>query len=188
MPLVFWFAVVAFNTVIIFRFSRYVHRDAETLRDCYQMLCVADGLASIPANSAPIPQFMRLAKEAPRCATARKALRLFCVSRGELAQSLWLWLNLAFLVELITYVRTIDQFVRIRADLVSAFELVGSLDAAVAVASYLQQCPDHCRPAVSNGPLIEVAEGHHPLLAEPVKNSIRLDGRSALITGSNMAG
>jgi DNA mismatch repair ATPase MutS len=62
------------------------------------------------------------------------------------------------------------------------------MDAAVAVASYLEQCPDHCRPDVHDGAMIAIDEGHHPLLTNPVKNSIRLDSRSALVAGSNMAG
>ena len=188
LPLAFWLVLVALNTVVIFRVSPTLHRDAETLKDCYQLLRVADGLASLQPSSPSLAWFKRLAEEAPRRAAARKALRWFCISRGVLAQSLYLWLNLAFLLELIAYVRTIDRFVRIRADLASSFELVGSLDAAVALASHLEHCPDHCRPTVADGPLIEIEEGHHPLLAKPVKNSILLDGRSALITGSNMAG
>jgi DNA mismatch repair ATPase MutS len=36
--------------------------------------------------------------------------------------------------------------------------------------------------------LIDIQAGCHPLLATPVRNSLRLDDRSALVTGSNMAG
>jgi hypothetical protein len=187
-PLGFWFAVVAINIVIIVRVSPYLHRETEMLRDCYQLLQVADGLASIQPASPSLPQFRQLAKETPQRATARKALRWLRIPGGDLAQSLYFWLNLAFLAELIAYVRAVDGFTRVRPQLASAFELVGSLDAAVALASHLEQCPDHCQAAVSDSPLIEIEAGHHPLLAEPVKNSIRLDGRSALITGSNMAG
>jgi DNA mismatch repair ATPase MutS len=110
------------------------------------------------------------------------------MSRGALVQSLYLWLNLAFLVELMAYVRTIDRFLRVRPQLASAFESVGSLDAAVAVASYLEWRPDHCQPEISDARAIAIEDGHHPLIDAPVKNSIRLDERSALITGSNMAG
>ncbi len=187
-PWVVLLGVIAANAVIILRFSRHVNRDADMLRSCYALLRVADGLASLRATAPSLAQLDRLAEEAPRRAAARKALRFFCTARGEWAQSVFLWLNLAFLLELISYVRTLDRFVRIRADVAAAFESVGALDAAVALASHLERCPGHCPPTVADGSSIEIQDGYHPLIAAPVKASIRLDGRSALITGSNMAG
>jgi DNA mismatch repair ATPase MutS len=187
-PIWLWFAVVAINTVIILRVSPYVHRDAETLRACHQLLRVADGLSTFERRLPSVQQLQRLVAEAPRRAAARKALRLPSMPRGALAESLYLWLNLAFLVELIAYAWTIDRFLHVRAHLASAFESVGSLDAAVAVASYLEWRPDHCQPELSDARVIAIEEGHHPLLDAPVKNSIRLAERSALVTGSNMAG
>ena len=67
LPLGFWFAIVAFNTVVVFRVSPYLHRDAETLEFCYALLRVADGLASIQPNSASLPQFKRLARGVAAC-------------------------------------------------------------------------------------------------------------------------
>lgn len=187
-PIWLWLTMVGINTVTIFRVSPYIHRDAETFRSCYQLLRVADGLGSLARRLPSLPQLQRLVEDAPRRAAAKKALRWFSMSRGALAQSLYLWLNLAFLAELLAYVRTIDRFLGVRAHLASVFESVGSLDAAVAVASYLEWRPDHCQPEISTARVIAIEDGHHPLLDAPVKNSIRLGERSALITGSNMAG
>lgn len=101
---------------------------------------------------------------------------------------LTVWLNLAFLAELVAYVRTIGRIDGVRADLASTFAQLGSLDAAIAVASYLEGHPDHCTPTLGEGRTLELVDGQHPLIARPVRNSIHLDGRSALVTGSNMAG
>lgn len=188
LPFGLWLAVVAVNAVVIARTSMHLHRDTEALKGCHQLLHVADRLASINADSAPLPQLDCLVTERPLRARAKKALRLFSLSRGPITQSLYLWLNLAFLAELLAYVRTIDRFARVRNELGSTFGLVGSLDATIAIASYLVHQPDHCQPVVSDAALIEIEDGYHPLLAQPVNNSIRLEGRSALVTGSNMAG
>nr|WP_225561933.1 hypothetical protein [Rhodanobacter sp. DHB23] len=48
--------------------------------------------------------------------------------------------------------------------------------------------PRHCQPELAATPTLEIIEGSHPLLPGGVRNSIRLDGSSALVTGSNMAG
>jgi hypothetical protein len=185
----FWLAIVAGNAVIIRLVSPQFHRDAEALKACARMLRVADGLTSISTASQPIPALTQLAEAAPQRAKVRNAIRWFAIPQdSELLASLSMWLNFAFLVELLTYIRAIERFVRFRAVLASTYELVGSLDAAIAIASFLERCPEHCQPIVSDGSLIDIENGWHPLLARPVENSIRLDGRSALIAGSNMAG
>jgi DNA mismatch repair ATPase MutS len=184
-----WLVIVAINVIVILRVSRHVNRDAEPLKACARMLGVAERLSAIETTSERIPALARLVQQAPRRAEARKAIRWFSRHQtNELAASVVLWLNFGFLLELLSYIHAANKVARFRADLASTYELVGSLDAAIAIASFLERCPEHCSPEVSNGALIDIEDGWHPLLGRPVKNSIRLDGQSALITGSNMAG
>ncbi len=184
-----WLAIVAINVIVVLRVSRHVNRDAEALKDCARMLGVAERLSAIETGSERIPALARLVEQAPRRAEARKAIRWFSGHQtNELAASLVLWLNLGFLLELLSYIHAANRFARFRADLAATYELVGCLDAAIAVASFLERCPEHCQPAIADSALIDIEDGWHPLLDRPVKNSIRLDGQSALITGSNMAG
>ena len=185
-PLVLWIALVIVNFGIFIRTSRALVHDNRQLEDCYRLLRVADRLAKIPSSSQS--QLLKLVEESPLRATARGKLRWFALSQGTIASNLLTPFNVAFLLEYILYVRTVNQIVRIQPILASTFRLVGSLDAAIAVASFLEGSPDHCLPAITTQPLIDIENGHHPLTANPVRNSIRLDGRSALVTGSNMAG
>ena len=187
-PVAFWLGVVATNLVFILRGRSSQSRDMETIKNCYKLLRVADSLASIPQATETIPQFESLANEASRRVTAKKAIQMSYIQGGELVESLYLWLNIAFLFQLVAYFRTIERFVGVRSELASTFELVGSLDADVAISSYLELFPDHCQPEIVDGQLIDIDNGYHPLIDKPVKNSIRLAERSALITGSNMAG
>ena len=184
-----WLVVVVINVIIVLRVSRQVNRNAESLKACARMLGVAERLSAIRTGSERIPALARLAQLAPRRAEARRAIRWFSSHQtNDLAASAMLWLNLGFLLELLSYVHAANAVARFRADLASTYELVGSLDAAIAIASFLERCPEHCQPEFANGALIDIEDGWHPLLRQPVKNSIRLDGQSALITGSNMAG
>jgi len=168
-PLWPWLVIVAINAVVILRLSSRLNRDT--------------GSERVP------PALARLAERSARRSEGRHAIRWFTIHQtNELAASLFLWLNLGFLVEQLSYLRAADRFAVLRAELASTFELVGSLDAAVAVASLLERHPEHCEPSVSAASLLELEDAYHPLISRPVKNSIRLERRSALITGSNMAG
>ena len=67
---------------------------------------------------------------------------------------------------------------------------VGSLDFALAVASYRAGAGASIVPAfVPPGAELVITDARHPLLAEPVPNPIRLPaGHGLLLTGSNMSG
>ena len=188
-PLWPWLVILAINAVVVLRLSSRLNRNVEPLRACGRLIKIADSLATLAASSERVPALARLAEQSVRRQRARHTIRWFTIQHtNELAESLFLWLNLGFLLELLSYLRAADQFASFRADLASTYELVGWLDAAVAVASLLERKPEHCEPTVGAGTLLELEDAYHPLIARPVTNSIRLDGHSALITGSNMAG
>lgn len=183
-----WLATLGVNLLLIFQFTLPLHRELDVLRGCYRMLCVADALAAQPASPEAPRELALLRAQAPQRARALAELGWVSVLQGPVIAYLTVWLNLAFLAELSAYVRTIRRLDGIRAELASTFELLGSLDAAVAVASYLEWHEDHCVPMLDGGRRLELVDGRHPLIARPVSNSISLDRRSALVTGSNMAG
>jgi hypothetical protein len=186
LPLVLWIALVIVNLGIFIRTSRALVNDNQQLEDCYRLLRVADRLAKIPSRSQS--QLLKLVEESPLRAAARGKLRWFALSQGTIVSNLLTPFNVVFLLEYNLYVRTVNQIARIQPTLASTFQLVGSLDAAIAVASFLEGSPGHCLPTITSQSLIDIENGRHPLTPKPVGNSIRLDGRSALVTGSNMAG
>ena len=182
-----WLATIGVNLILIFQLSLPFHRNIEMLQSCYWMLRVADALAFIRSDALP-PQMIRILREAPQRAKARKALGWIAKPQGPLAASLSMWLNIMFLTDMVAYSRTIKQLARVKAELAATFESLGSIDAAITVASYLECLSEHCQPIISDAAALEIVAGQHPLIKRPVRNSIYLEGRSALITGSNMAG
>jgi hypothetical protein len=183
-----WLATLGINALLIVKFTLPLHRELEVLRGCYRMLCVAEALAAQPANPTAPQELAALRAHGRQRAEALAELRLVSSLQGTVTAYLTVWLNLMFLAELTAGVRTLGRMDRIRAELASTFQLLGSLDAAVAVASYLEGHQAHCAPMLDEGGRLELVDGCHPLIARPVGNSIALYRRSALVTGSNMAG
>ena len=64
---------------------------------------------------------------------------------------------------------------------------IGEMDAAISVASFRQSLPRYCVPEFIEEKCVFVNELYHPLIMEPVENSIELS-RGCLITGSNASG
>ncbi|HET7570957.1 MAG TPA: hypothetical protein VFK96_10305 [Gammaproteobacteria bacterium] len=183
-----WIAVVFVNVAVMYRVYSRTLRDGETLTGCLRLVKVADDLASSQRNSW-LPQLTELCDERRNRNDVVRTLRwwrsIFKIPFVEPAVAL---LNAAFLVDLLVHFRAMKQFARVRHKLAASFKLVGEIDAAIAVASWLDYCPKHCRPTLINEPVLEISDGRHPLLTNGVANSILLDQRSILVTGSNMAG
>jgi len=177
-------AVLAVNVLVVYRNSAKVLRQAEALGCCVVMLQVARKLSGCGFDN---PLITQIRAQQPARDTVQRGLRLLFAYR-RCPPWLAIFLNFVFLLELILHALSIAHFQRTRQQLHRTFELVGGLDAAIAAASAMAMFPRHCQPQLSDAPHLEMVDGMHPLLPRGVTNSIRLQRRSALVMGSNMAG
>ena len=69
------------------------------------------------------------------------------------------------------------------------FETVGFIDSMIAIASYRDSLDYYCLPQLTkaNKPILSIKEVYHPLINNPIPNSIT-EYRSTLLTGSNASG
>jgi hypothetical protein len=76
-----------------------------------------------------------------------------------------------------------------RQALREVFDAIGTLDVALALASSRAGAGERwTRPVVTAGRQLHARDLVHPVLLTPVPNDVVMDGRSWLVTGSNMSG
>lgn len=97
------------------------------------------------------------------------------------------YVKLLFHIDLIRYDRMIGAAKAHEAEIRRLFYVIGTIDASCASASYMEALPVSCRPEFTDRKVLEVREMGHPLLSDPVRNSIAAD-RPVLLTGSNASG
>ena len=185
-PLGFAIPMLAVNVAVTAHKARERYGRTEAFRFMHRMVGVARTLATLRTDR-PIMQLHELAAERGACERARRALRTLEFT-NRLPLGLGNWLNLLCLADWVAYRFAAQRLPFLRAELLRLYDLVGSLDAAIALASFLEHTPTWCRPVASAETEIEIEDGCHPLLQFPVPNSLRLHHRSALISGSNMGG
>ena len=100
--------------------------------------------------------------------------------------------NMIFLSDLITYEKVKETIIKNKAYLKNIYEYVGTIDALIGVASFRESLQYYSKPnlKISNNKennLIEFTEIYHPLIENPVTNSLKTKG-GVLITGSNASG
>jgi len=107
---------------------------------------------------------------------------------GELALAMIEYLNMFMLFDIIAYYRSVNVLMKHQDELHDLFKAVGSLDSSISIASYLEDVKNYCVPEFNTDDKITFEELNHPLLTNPVSNSLKDIKQSVLITGSNMSG
>jgi DNA mismatch repair ATPase MutS len=180
--------MVLCNLSIVAFLHRDIHEIFQTGGRLGRMITVAARLAKVD-TIAPVSQLANLHAISSEIEDLRGSFRWFLADRSnDLIASVYLWLDLLFLADHVAAVWVARNVRRHRNTLARVFLQIGSLDADMAIASWLQRSPAHCSPAITTQKTIELKDGFHPLLHTPVANSIALHGQSALIVGTNMAG
>lgn len=100
--------------------------------------------------------------------------------------------NMIFLSELIAYEKVKETIINNKIYLKNIYEYVGTIDALIGIASFRDSLEYYSKPnlKISNNResnLIEFKEIYHPLIEDPVTNSLKVKG-GVLITGSNASG
>lgn len=108
---------------------------------------------------------------------------------GNLLDAILDYGRMLFHIDLIKFNSMLTVLKNNREALNRLFANIGLLDSMIAVASFRKYLVNYCQPELikSSEPNISVEDLYHPLLENPVPNSIYQDS-SALITGSNASG
>jgi hypothetical protein len=189
-PAMVWFlgAILLCNLVIMAFLRHDIHGTFLATAGLGRMISAAARVAKVDAT-APVSQPAQLSAILSETPELRRSFRWFLADRSnDLVASFYFWLDILFLADHVAAVLVARNLRRHHDVLAKVFLLVGSLDADIAIASWLQRIPAHCPPAITTEKTIELIDGFHPLLADPVANSIDLRGKSALVVGTNMAG
>ncbi|WP_456460074.1 MutS-related protein [Reichenbachiella sp.] len=95
-----------------------------------------------------------------------------------------------FLIEPIFLFSILERLDRRRSDILELFNAVSILDVAISISLFRNSLPSYSKPHfVEDSGELKAVGLYHPLTINPVANDIHLsNGKSMLITGSNMSG
>jgi hypothetical protein len=93
------------------------------------------------------------------------------------------------LLELFTLFNVLKDLENKKSSIVTLFNYVGNIDASISIASLRAGSLTTCQPVFTSEKKEVVTKNvYHPLITNCVKNSIAINDKSVLITGSNMSG
>lgn len=95
------------------------------------------------------------------------------------------YIRMMFHTDIIQFNKMMRELRGHKEDVDGIIGIAGSIETAIAIGAYRTSLEEYCVPEFSNGILLE--DGYHPLIQNPVKNSIET-GKGVLLTGSNASG
>lgn len=110
---------------------------------------------------------------------------------GSLFDSLFDYVRILFHVDLIKIGTMIREVQKYEKELLEIYEIIGYLDSMAGIASYREMVGEYAIPEFladrEKGKEMSLKDVCHPLVKDPVKNSIQTQ-RPVLLTGSNASG
>lgn len=95
------------------------------------------------------------------------------------------YIRMTFHVDLIQFNKMMKELREHKNDIDEIVTIAGSIETSIAVGAYRACFQEYCIPKFDKG--ISFTEGYHPLIKDPVKNSISAR-HGVLLTGSNASG
>jgi len=108
---------------------------------------------------------------------------------SDLTQIVMDYLRMMTHIDLIFFNRMVKQILHNEEHVMNMIRIMGFIEAMISVASYRAMIPYFCVPEfeAENKLGMRIGKGYHPLIEEPVENSLDVSG-PVLLTGSNASG
>jgi DNA mismatch repair ATPase MutS len=101
----------------------------------------------------------------------------------------WDYLDILLLLKINMFTLSVKNIAQHKDTLKKLYRNIGFLDAMLAVSSFKSSLSEYCHPEFTEvNTQLTYNEAYHPLLDQPVANTISIGQKGILITGSNMSG
>lgn len=99
------------------------------------------------------------------------------------------FISVPFLLEVSVYYKISGKLIEQESKILELYYLIGEIDALISMASYKESVNDKIStPTFVNETSLNISNGIHPLIDDSVPNSINIDNKGIVLTGTNMSG
>lgn len=183
---ILFLAVFVVNFTLINKVKMNFMINQRTIHYIRNMIIAAEQLGKIQDDK--LKRYLQTLKEdSEECYSLVKKTRgLSLVDNDPVGLSAYI--NILFLIETRAYFASVERIDRYSEQLLRIYKTLGKIDAYIAMASFIESCDGYCRPNFIEDKEIRVKDIIHPLLEEPISNSLEVADKGVLLTGSNMSG
>jgi DNA mismatch repair ATPase MutS len=184
--------VVIINIVIHYWNKRNLYQYLDSIPRLLSLISIAKKLFSNDSLKEINPNLPASIKIIDKLRKRMSLIKLEAKLQGDLEVIFWGIIELfkiLFLLEPLFLFGILRQLNTKRKEIEDLFIFVGEIDSLISIASLRKGLDEYCIPKIIKEPKIIVSKNiYHPLIHDCVKNSINVNKKSILLTGSNMSG
>ena len=186
--------IFAFMGVLIFNIGMYSKkkRDVDNFFICFKYLIdLIVCTENIVNNKSEL--LLKYNNELEKILKELKGIkkRSFLISmngnNGSLGEIVMEYIRMIFHVDIIKFNNMTDMVIRNKSNVNELYEILGKIEALMAVASFRKALDYYCVPEFTDTLSLTTLEIFHPMISKPVANDL-CEERSVLLTGSNASG
>lgn len=188
MGLLFLFLSFIVNGIMYYRHKNMLEYGLHSVSYVASIIYTGHRLTSIRHNTirAQASELKSKLKPLKKILLLNRFVSMGTKSNGDF-DAIFEYIRILFLLDFISYNKIIGTVSKHRENYQAIWEVIGQLDASIAVAYYRHNLPTYCVPSFTDSMEISFTHMAHPLINNPVTNSSDL-GMNTLITGSNASG
>jgi hypothetical protein len=180
------------NIIIHFWNKRNLYEYAGSIPQLLNLNRTAKELLKTEMLSGVDPELRDSIRVIDRVRNRMSFFKLEAKLEGDAGIAIWAILEIAkslFLLEPLLLFGVLGQLDTKRKEIEKVFAFVGYADTLISIASLRKGLDVYCLPELRTaGKVLETSGVYHPLIPDCVTNSIDVEGKSILLTGSNMSG
>jgi len=184
-----WFglgATLLCNMFIHYRTKQKIYEHLSSIRYLAKLIRCAKSLTKIKH---PILENYRIEIEKALTKVSYITKKTSWIGREVDFSYMYEYFNIIFLFEVRAFYSVLSILEKYKKQLRQIVTTIGFLDTMIAIASYRAGLESFIEPKFLNsGSSLKIEKVVHPLLNEPVPNSISVESGGVLVTGSNMSG
>ena len=173
------------NMIIHGKFRSQINQHVDSMTYLGAVVNTAKKLGEV--NEPSLERFIKIFKNDTKHIKASRNAGL--VGAVEGLDVLADYVNIMFLSKERKFYAVLDELIKHKEELQRVYLAVGEVDALIAIASYRAGLEAYVEPDLrKEGRFIKAEAMLHPLIAEPIANSITVENSGIVLTGSNMSG
>lgn len=184
-------AVACVNMISYMRQKREIQPYITSFSYIMRLLCCGNAILEEPLQEMTEYK-VQLKSSVEKLAFIRKKYRYLVqmnTTSGSPAEVIVVYFNMLTHIDVMQFNRMVRLVKANKKEIYTLVEAIGYLDAIISIGAFRASLFQYCVPKLTEGKeiSIQIEEGYHPVLQEPVVNSF-LQKRGMLVTGSNASG
>ncbi len=179
--------MIAVNIGLYFKFKAGVEGYFNSLKYLVSMVIAASKITKLSMGEAFSDDLACLKKNVKIFQPLKRGSWLITNSvSGSLIDVIMDYIRMIFHVDLIKFNSMKKCASEHEAEIQELYDTLGEIETCICIKLFREEHEAYCKPAFAEAGL-STTQVYHPLVAEPVKNSLKT-GQSVLLTGSNASG